>query len=511
MLSALIWIPVLGALIIAVLPAAVEASRIRQVALMFGSIALALTIALATQFDALSIGMQFQENIPWLDSLGLTYRLGVDGLSFPLLALSNFLTLVAIYCTDTTVQRPKFYYALILVLNMGVTGAFLSQNLLLFFLFYELELIPLYLLIGIWGGAKRGYAATKFLIYTAFSGVLILAAFLGLTWLGGSNSFEFDPLLSQTLPLTAQIVLLGAILIGFGIKVPLFPLHTWLPDAHVEASTPISVLLAGVLLKLGTYGLIRFGLQLFPEAWAVLSPWLATWAVVSVLFGAFTAIAQTDMKKMVAYSSIAHMGYILLAAAAATPLSLLGTVFQMVSHGLISAMLFALVGVVYKKTGTRDITVLQGLLNPERGLPIIGSLMVVGVMASAGIPGMVGFISEFLIFRGSFPVFPVQTLLSMVGTGLTAVYFLLLVNRTFFGRLPDQFANLPQVPWSERAPGFVLAVLIVILGLQPGWVVRWTETTTTAMLTDFPTIAAKVLKSPSPSKILANEQLVIHN
>jgi NAD(P)H-quinone oxidoreductase subunit 4 len=511
MLSALVWIPVLGALIIAVLPAAIEASRIRQVALMFGAIALALTIALATQFDALSIGMQFQENIPWLDSLGLTYRLGVDGLSFPLLALSNLLTLIAIYCTDTTVQRPKFYYALILVLNMGVTGAFLSQNLLLFFLFYELELIPLYLLIGIWGGAKRGYAATKFLICTALSGVLILAAFLGLTWLGGSSSFEFDPLLSQTLPLTTQTVLLGAILIGFGIKVPLFPLHTWLPDAHVEASTPISVLLAGVLLKLGTYGLIRFGLQLFPEAWAVLAPWLATWAVVSVLFGAFTAIAQTDMKKMVAYSSIAHMGYILLAAAAATPLSLLGTVFQMVSHGLISAMLFALVGVVYKKTGTRDITVLQGLLNPERGLPIIGSLMVVGVMASAGIPGMVGFISEFLIFRGSFPVFPVQTLLSMVGTGLTAVYFLLLVNRTFFGRLPDQFANLPQVPWSERAPGFVLAVLIVILGLQPSWVVRWTETTTTAMLTDFPTIAAKVLKSPSPSKILANEQLVIHN
>ncbi len=511
MLSALIWIPVLGALIITVLPAAIEASRIRQVAIAFGAIALALTIALATQFDALSIGMQFQENIPWLDSLGLTYRLGVDGLSFPLLALSNLLTLIAIYCTDTTVQRPKFYYALILVLNMGVTGAFLSQNLLLFFLFYELELIPLYLLIGIWGGARRGYAATKFLIYTAFSGVLILAAFLGLTWLGGSSSFEFDPLLSQTLPLTTQIVLLSAILIGFGIKVPLFPLHTWLPDAHVEASTPISVLLAGVLLKLGTYGLIRFGLQLFPEAWAVLSPWLATWAVVSVLFGAFTAIAQTDMKKMVAYSSIAHMGYILLAAAAATPLSLLGAVFQMVSHGLISAMLFALVGVVYKKTGTRDITVLQGLLNPERGLPIIGSLMVVGVMASAGIPGMVGFISEFLIFRGSFPVFPVQTLLSMVGTGLTAVYFLLLVNRTFFGRLPDQFANLPQVPWSERAPGFVLAVLIVIFGLQPSWVVRWTETTTTAMLTDFPTIAAKVLKSPSPSEILANEQFVIHN
>ncbi len=511
MLSALIWIPVVGALLIAILPASIAASRVRQVAIAWSAIVLAVTISLATQFDALNIGMQFQESIPWLDSLGLSYRLGVDGLSFPLLALSNLLTLIAIYCSDSSIQRPRFYYALILLLNMGVAGAFLAQNLLLFFLFYELELIPLYLLIGIWGGAKRGYAATKFLIYTAFSGVVILAAFLGLTWLGGASSFEFDPLLSQTLPLTTQIVLLGAILIGFGIKIPLFPLHTWLPDAHVEASTPISVLLAGVLLKLGTYGLIRFGLQLFPEAWAVLAPWLATWAVVSVLFGAFTAIAQTDMKKMVAYSSIAHMGYILLAAAAATPLSLLGTVFQMVSHGLISAMLFALVGVVYKKTGTRDITVLQGLLNPERGLPIIGSLMVVGVMASAGIPGMVGFISEFLIFRGSFPVFPVQTLLSMIGTGLTAVYFLLLVNRTFFGRLPDQFENLPKVPWSERAPGFVLAVLIVIFGLQPSWIVRWTETTTTAMLIDFPTIATKALTSPSPAEILANEQIVIHN
>ncbi len=511
MLSALIWIPVVGALLIVALPAALAASRVRQVAIALGAIVFAVTIAIAVQFDALTIGMQFQESIPWLDSLGLTYRLGVDGLSLPLLALSSLLTLIAIYCSDSSIQRPRFYYALIFLLNTGVAGAFLAQNLLLFFLFYELELIPLYLLIGIWGGAKRGYAATKFLIYTALSGVLILAAFLGLTWLGGASSFEFDPLLSQTLPLTTQVVLLGAILIGFGIKMPLFPLHTWLPDAHVEASTPISILLAGVLLKLGGYGLIRFGLQLFPEAWAVLAPWLATWAVVSVLFGAFTAIAQTDMKKMVAYSSIAHMGYILLAAAAATPLSLLGTVFQMVSHGLISAMLFALVGVVYKKTGTRDITILQGLLNPERGLPIIGSLMVVGVMASAGIPGMVGFISEFLIFSGSFQVFPVQTLLSMIGTGLTAVYFLLLVNRTFFGRLPDQFANIPKVPWSERAPGFVLAVLIVILGLQPSWIVRWTETTTTAMLVDFPTVAAKALKSPSPAEIFANKQLVTRN
>jgi NAD(P)H-quinone oxidoreductase subunit 4 len=263
-------------------------------------------------------------------------------------------------------------------------------------------------------------------------------------------------------------------------------LHTWLPDAHVEASTPVSVLLAGVLLKLGTYGLLRFGLGLFPEAWATLAPGLAVWAVVSVLYGSFTAIAQKDMKKMVAFSSIGHMGYILLAAAAATPLSLLATVLQMVSHGLISALLFLLVGVVYKKTGSRDLDVLSGLLNPERGLPIVGSLMILGVMASAGTPGMVGFISEFLVFRGSFPVFPTQTLLCMLGTGLTAVYFLNLMNRAFFGRLSEQVVNLPRVQWSERIPAIVLAVLIVILGIQPNWLVRWSEPTTTATIANFP-------------------------
>ncbi|MBW4528553.1 MAG: NADH-quinone oxidoreductase subunit M [Phormidium tanganyikae FI6-MK23] len=496
MLSALIWIPIVGAIIVGLLPSAIVDQTVRRTAIATVSIALIVSLYIATQFDTINIGLQFQEDLPWLEPLGLTYRLGLDGLSLPLIVLNSFLTLIALFSTEPTIQRPRLYYSLVLVINAAVAGAFLAHNLLLFFLFYELELIPLYLLIAIWGGAKRGYASTKFLIYTAVSGILILMAFLGLTWLSGATSFEYNPALSQTLPLTSQFILLGAILIGFGIKIPLFPLHTWLPDAHVEASTPISILLAGVLLKLGTYGLLRFGLQLFPQAWAVLAPYLAIWAVVSVLFGAFTAIAQTDMKKMVAYSSVGHMGFILLAAAAATPLSLIGCVFQMVSHGLISALLFALVGVVYAKTGTRDITVLKGLLTPERGLPIIGSLMIVGVMASAGIPGMVGFISEFLVFRGSFIVFPVQTLLSMIGTGLTAVYFLLLVNRTFFGRLPDQFANLPPVKWSERVPSLFVAALVVLLGLQPSWLIRWTESTTTAMLNDYSTIAIH----PTPLK-----------
>jgi NAD(P)H-quinone oxidoreductase subunit 4 len=481
MLSVLILLPLIGAVVVCLLP--IGTTKLpRRITLAFSSVSLLWTIVLAFNFNPVDINKQFSEFIPWIDALGLNYHLGIDGLSLPLLMLNALLTCIAIYSTDA-LERPRFYYCLLLLLNAGVTGAFLAQDLLLFFLFYELELIPLYLLIGIWGGQRRGYAATKFLIYTAVSGVFILASFLGLVWLSGSSSFALEGLNTSSLPLATQILLLVGILIGFGIKIPLVPFHTWLPDAHVEASTPVSVLLAGVLLKLGTYGLLRFGLNLLPQAWSYVAPWLATWAVVSVLYGASCAIAQKDMKKMVAYSSIGHMGYILLAAAAATPLSVLGTVMQMISHGLISALLFLLVGVVYKKTGSRNLDVLHGLFNPERGMPVIGSLMVLGVMASAGTPGMVGFISEFIVFRGSFAVFPLQTLLCMIGTGLTAVYFLLLVNRAFFGRLSEQVTNLPRVYWSDRAPAIILALLIVILGIQPVWLTYWTESTTTALST----------------------------
>lgn len=481
MLSAFILVPLLGALLVGILPA----KWARSIALTLAALMLGWSLVLMWQFEPTLATPQFEELLPWIDSLGLTYRLSLDGLSLPLVVLNSFLTVVAMYISDLDILRPRFYYGLLLVLYVGVAGAFLADNLLLFFIFYELELIPLYLLIAVWGGARRGYAATKFLIYTALSGIFILGAFLGLTWLTNATNFDYVPLLGRALPLGQQLILLGAIIIGFGIKIPLVPLHTWLPDAHVEASTPISVLLAGVLLKLGTYGLVRFGLGLFPDAWAVVGPGLAWWAVVSAIYGSAIAIAQTDMKKMVAYSSIGHMGFILLACAAATPLSISGTVFQMVSHGLISALLFLSVGVVYKKTGTRDLNILSGLLNPERGLPIIGALMIVGVMASAGMPGMVGFISEFIIFRGSFPGFPLQTLLCMVGTGLTAVYFLLLVNRAFFGRLKTQAGSnpdpdskiLPIILWRERMPGLLLALSIFVFGLQPNWVLRWSEST----------------------------------
>ena len=492
----------LTAALIGFWPSAVSSKVVRNASLVMAGVTFIVSVILAAQFDVGTSQLQFSEFIPWIDALGLNYNLGVDGLSLPLVILNTLLTGVAIYATDESIRRPRLYYSLMLLISGGVTGAFLSQNLLLFFLFFEVELIPLYLLIAIWGGERRGYAATKFLMYTAFSGIVLLASFLGVVWLSGASSFDLVGAAGEShlqgglpLPLVRQLVLLAGVLLAFGIKIPLVPFHTWLPDAHVEASTPVSVLLAGVLLKLGTYGMLRFGLGLFPDAWAVAAPWLASWAVVSVLYGASCAIAQKDMKKIVAYSSIAHMGYILLASAAATPISMLGTVLQMISHGLISALLFLSVGIVYKKSGSRNIDVLKGLFNPDRGLPMIGSLMIVGVMASAGIPGLSGFIAEFLIFRGSLPVFPVQTLLCMIGTGLTSVYFLIMVNRAFFGRLSDLVVNLPQVRWGDRIPSLVLAVIIAIMGLQPGVLVGLSEKTAIAIVSAVPAQVQQVAQN----------------
>lgn len=484
MLSTLIWMPMLGAVVIGFLPGNLTASRLRFIGLAIATLILLVTIGLGSQFDLTTSGLQFQEYLPWIPDLGLSYNLGVDGLSFPLLALSSLLTWIVIYSSNE-IERSRLYYALVLLVNAAVAGAFVSQNLLLFIIFYELELIPLYLLINIWGGPKRGYAATKFLIYTAVSGVLILAAFLGLTWLSNSTSFDYELIITQGLPLRAQLILLTMLLVGFGIKIPIVPLHTWLPDAYTEASPPVAILLGGVLAKLGTYCLIRFGLGLFPETWEVVAPGLALIGTVSVLYGALNAIAQKDIKRMVAYSSIGHMGYVLLGGAAANSLSLVGTVSQMVAHGLILALLFHLVGVIESKVGTRDLDVLNGLLNPVRGLPLTTGLLILAGMASAGIPGLVGFISEFLVFQGSFSIFPLLTLLCVTGTALTAVYFVILLNRTCFGKLDNKQAYYPKVQWQERIPALVLAALIFILGVQPNWLVRWSETTSTAMVAPF--------------------------
>ena len=482
MLSALILIPLIGSVLVGFIPDQKGKSS-RTIAILVAIVIIVINCYVGFNFDTSLDGFQFTENIPWIDWLGFNYSLGIDGLSFPLICLNSLLTLIAIYITDKAIARPRFYYAMLLLLSSGVMGAFLARDLLLFFLFYEIEIVPLYFLIAIWGGKRRGYAAMKFLLYTAVSGILVLASFLGLVWLTGASSFDYETLRSQVVPLNSQLLLLAPLIVGVFIKIPIFPFHTWLPDAHVEASTPISVLLAGVLLKLGTYALLRFGLGLYLHAWVEIAPWMAILAGISALYGASCAIAQKDMKKVVAYSSIAHMAYILLGVSATTRISVTASVFQMVSHGLISALLFLVVGLVYKKTGKRDVDSLTGLLNPEKGLPVTGGLMILGVMASSGLPGMVGFISEFLVFRGSFPIYPVSTLLCLVGTGLTAVYFLLVVNKVFFGRLTDQLTNIPPVKWVEHAPAFALLFLIITFGIQPSWVIHWSEVQATALLT----------------------------
>jgi NAD(P)H-quinone oxidoreductase subunit 4 len=486
MLSTFLWLPTIGAAIVGFYPGNLESAKLRQITAIFALAIFGFSLWVLTQFNLSDPNLQFQEYIAWAEPIGLSYSLAIDGLSLPLLVLNAFLTGIAIYSIGENLERPRLYYSLILLINAGIAGALMAQNLLLFVLFYELELIPFYLMIAIWGGAKRGYASMKFLLYTAVSGLLVLAAFLGIAFLGGSANFDYDSLNPQNLALNTQLILLTLLLVGFGIKIPLVPLHTWLPDAYTEASPATAILLGGILAKLGTYGLIRFGLQLFPEAWSIVAPGLAVIGTVSVLYGALSAIAQKDIKRMVAYSSIGHMGYILVAAAAGTQLSTLGAVAQMISHGLILALLFHLVGVVERKVGTRDLDILNGLMNPIRGLPLISALLILAGMASAGIPGLVGFVAEFIVFQGSFSTFPIATILLILASGLTAVYFVILLNRTCFGKLDNKLAYYPKVLPSETIPALILTATILVLGIQPNWLIRWIEPTTDALVATFP-------------------------
>lgn len=488
MLSILLVLPVVGIIILNLLPASTSVNRLRNITTVLSTLILGWTVLLLSRFDLNLSGFQLQEYFPWVDVIGLNYDVGIDGLSLPLIVLNALLTIFAIYGMGETLERPRFYYSLLLLINGGISGALIAKNLLLFIIFYELELIPFYLMIAIWGGEKRGYASIKFLLYTAISGLLVLAAFLGIAFLSNSGNFNYETINLSNLSLNTRLILLTLLLVGFGIKIPLVPLHTWLPDAYTEASSATAILLGGILAKLGTYGLIRFGLQLFPEAWSLIGPGLAIIGTVTVLYGALSAIAQRDIKRMVAYSSIGHMGYILVAAAAGTELSVLGSVAQMVSHGLILALLFYLVGIVERKAGTRDLDVLNGLMNPIRGLPLVSALLITAGMASAGIPGLVGFAAEFIVFQGSFPTFPIPTLLCIISSGLTAVYFVILLNRTCFGKLDNTRAYYPKVLPSETIPALILTAIILFLGIQPNYLVRWTETTTDAMVANLPSV-----------------------
>ena len=418
-------------------------------------------------------------SLGWLPRLGLQFDLGLDGLSLPLVLLTALLTAMAVLAAPDDQHRPRLFFALLLATNLGLIGSFLARNALLFVLAYELILIPTTLLVAIWGGGRRAGAAIRFLLYGALSGITLLAAVLAFGWLNpGGLDFSYTALAAHDLSPVQQRWLLALVLLAFGLKLPVVPLHGWQPLTYSQAPTPVAMLLSGAVSKLGAYGLLRFGVGFLPEAWSAWAPWIAAFGAISAIYGALNAIVQLDMRRLVAYSSLGHMGFLLLALAAATPLSLQGVVAQMLAHGLIIALLFCLVGLIEARTGTTAIPELSGLLNPQRGLPFTLGLLLVALMAAAGVPGLAGFVAELLVFEGSWVVFPVPTLVCLVSSGLTAVYAVRLFNRVGFGRLDNDRADWISSHWSERAPALVLTALVVVTGLWPVALTGFSEAST---------------------------------
>ncbi|MFN5119361.1 MAG: NADH-quinone oxidoreductase subunit M [Cyanobacteriota bacterium] len=421
-------------------------------------------------------------HLPWVPKLGLELELGLDGLSLPLVLLTALLTLVAILSAPADQSRPRLFFSLMLATNLGVMGAFLARNALLFVLAFELVLIPTTLLVAIWGRERRAGAAIRFLLFGAVSGLSLLAGVLAFGWLNAKGlGFGFDDLAQADLSPTAQAWILALLLLGFGLKLPIVPLHGWQPLTYGQAPTPVVMLLGGAVSKLGAYGLLRFGVGFLPDTWAAWSPWIAAAGALSAVYGALNAIAQSDIRRLMAYSSLGHMGLLVLALAAATPLSLQGAVAQILAHGLIVALLFACVGLIERRTGTTSIPELSGLLNPLRGLPFTLGMLLLALMAAAGIPGLAGFPAELLVFEGSWTVFPRATLVSLIASGFTAVYAVRLFNRVGFGRLDNERAHWQSTRWSERAPALLLTVLVIAAGIWPTALTGWSEATTRSL------------------------------
>ncbi|HLG52119.1 MAG TPA: NADH-quinone oxidoreductase subunit M [Chloroflexota bacterium] len=465
MLSAIIFLPLLGAVLVALVPSE-RRTMIRWLAGIFAGLPLLLGLILYEGYDVHAGGLQYVERVSWvtLPEIGVSYFVGVDGLSLPLIVLTALLTLVAILASERITERAKEYYLLLLILQTGVTGVFAAWDFFLFFLFWEVELVPMYLLIGIWGGPRREYAAIKFVIYTLAGSALMLVGILALYFYGTPHTFDMTVLARRSYAPAFASVVFWLLFAGFAVKLPVFPLHTWLPDAHVEAPTAVSVLLAGVLLKMGGYGMLRVLVGLLPEAtrhWAL--P-LAILAVVSVLYGACVSMVQRDLKAMVAYSSISHMGYVLLGVAAFTSISLSGAAIQLFTHGLITGLLFLLVGALYDRAHTRLIPEFSGIAKRQ---PLLAVLFTIGGLASLGLPSLAGFIAEFTVFIGSFAVLPVFTVLAAAGIVLTAGYLLWMLRRVYFGPLAPRWERLEDVRGVEVIPLVTLTALIILIGIEP--------------------------------------------
>ena len=437
-LSLLCYLPLAGALCIMLFFKRAATGPIKIFAFLLSLLVFFLSLLLILSFQAGSPEMQFVEKHPWIEAIHANYFLGIDGISLPLILLTTFLSAIAILSSFSAIkEREKEYYVSLLLLETGMLGVFMALDLFLFYIFWEVMLVPMYFLIGVWGHERRLYAAIKFFLYTLFGSVLMLLGILALYFLSGSASyglgeptFDFLKLTQLLLPLNIQIWLFVAFFFAFAIKVPMFPFHTWLPDAHVEAPTAGSVLLAGVLLKMGTYGFLRFCLALFPEASRWAAPGMATLAIIGILYGALVAMAQTDMKKLVAYSSVSHLGFVMLGIYALTPQGLSGALLQMINHGLSTGALFLIVGMLYERRHTHLISEFGGL---SHKMPVFATFFAITLFSSIGLPGLNGFIGEFLILLGAFRARFLYAAFAVGGIVLGAAYMLWLYQRVMFG------------------------------------------------------------------------------
>ncbi|HAW50461.1 TPA: oxidoreductase [bacterium] len=429
------------------------------------------SIYLLSLFDSQNPSFQFVVKYPFIPIFKIFYHIGLDGISLPLFFLAGFLSLIAIIISFNINTRVREYFICFLVLETGMLGVFASLNLFLFFLFWELSLIPMYLIIGIWGTYNKFYAAIKFVLFTATGSVLML---IGIIWMFTiTNTFDITELFGHQEIFREAWFIWILLFIGFAVKVPIFPLHTWLPDAHTEAPTAGSVILAGILLKLGTYGLLRVNFGILPGTTISFSLFLAILGLINIIYGALTAMAQKDLKRMIAYSSISHMGYVLLGMSALTTTGFNGAILQMFNHGCITGSLFILVGVIYDRTHHREILGFGGI---GKIVPVYCAIMGLSVLASIGLPGLSGFISEFLCFAGAFPVFPWITSAGILGVPLSAVYMLWMYRHVFFGPINEKYEDLKDLDAREWIALVPLMAVIVILGLYPKLIIDFMNT-----------------------------------
>jgi len=486
-LTLVTFVPLLGAVIITFLPKE-KPLLIKQVAVAATGITLLFALMMLFGFDTSKAGInseagfQFVEHHTWIEAFNIEYFMGIDGLSFPMVLLTALLSFLCIFASWNIDRSPKGYFGLFLLLETGMMGTFCALDFFLFYVFWEVMLLPMYFLIGIWGGPRREYAAIKFFLYTLFGSVLMLLAMLAFYFTSEPHTFNMLTLMqnSDHYGRAFQLWVYVALFIGFAIKVPIFPFHTWLPDAHVEAPTAVSVILAGILLKMGTYGILRISYPMLPGAANYFSFGLAVLGLINIIYGALTAMAQTDLKKLVAYSSISHMGFVLLGMSVFTQAGINGAVLQMFSHGCITAMLFLLVGVIYDRAHHRDINGFGGL---GVQMPVYTGIFSFAFFASLGLPGLSGFIAEAMVFLGAFSVYTYITAFAVTGVIITAAYHLWAIQRIFMGKLKDKYKTLPEINGREIFTLAPLMVIIVAVGVYPMPVLNLMRTSLNYLIT----------------------------